>query len=293
MLPSDTAPPAAGRLDTSIGRIDRADRKAITGWAFDPAAPLTRVTLIVNADDRTIGRIVADQYRPDLERAGKGDGHCSFRFTDLKALARDSKYRIEVRRESDNHPLEGSPIVLEVLEAPKPKPPPPRPLPPKSPPPPKTTPPESPAAAPQDAVGGLVDRADRKAITGWAFDSAKTSRRVALIILANDQTIGRIVADQHRPDLERAGKGDGHCSFRFTDLKTLARDTAYRIEVRREADDHPLQGSPIVLEALEAPRPKPLKPTTPSPESPTVAPQYAVGGLGRPLPSGPADRRDW
>jgi len=276
MCPIDKAPPATSPASSFTGRVDRADRKAITGWAFDSANPYQRVALIVLANDRAIGRIVADQHRPDLERAGKGDGHCSFRFAELKALARDTAYRIEVRRESDNRPLDGSPIVVEALEAPRPKPPPPKP-----PPPPKTTPPKAPTVAPQDTVGGLVDRADRKAITGWAFDTANPHRRVALIILANDQAIGRIVADQHRPDLERAGKGDGHCSFRFTELKALARDTAYRIEVRRESDNHPLDGSPIVLEALEAPRPKP-KPTPPQlppPESPAAAPQDAVGAL--------------
>src|ERR1700733_11622624 len=100
MCPIDKASPATGSLSSFTGRVDRADRKAVTGWAFDPATPYQHVALIVLANDQAIGRIVADQHRPDLERAGKGDGHCSFRFTELKTLARNKTYRIEVRRES-------------------------------------------------------------------------------------------------------------------------------------------------------------------------------------------------
>ncbi len=77
----------------------RPNCKAVTGWALDPFAPESRVALAIKANGEVIGRIVADELRPDLERAGKGDGHCSFRFTDLKALARDTAHRIEVCRE--------------------------------------------------------------------------------------------------------------------------------------------------------------------------------------------------
>jgi glycosyltransferase involved in cell wall biosynthesis len=233
MYPLDKASPATDRLTSFAGRVDRADRKAITGWAFDTANPYRRLALIILANDQAIGRIVADQHRPDLERAGKGDGHCSFRFTDLKALARDTTYRIEVRRESDNRPLEGSPIVLEALEAPRPKPP-------KSP----------PAVAPQDSVGGLagnLDAVSRSRIAGWAQEPDHPTWRVGLAVSIDGRVVGRMLADRFRPDLQTAGIGDGHHAFEFM-LPKLSPFTMHHVRLTREVDGKDLSGSPFVLQ---------------------------------------------
>src|ERR1700744_3475552 len=109
MNSSDPVSHTDSRPRPLTGRLDRADRKAVTGWALDPFAPQSRVALAIKANGEVIGRITADLHRPDLEQAGKGDGRCSFRFITPKTLAPDVEYRIEVCRESDNRQIPGSP----------------------------------------------------------------------------------------------------------------------------------------------------------------------------------------
>src|ERR1700761_4362094 len=141
MSQGDPIPQADDKPRPLTGRLDRADRKAVTGWALEPFAPQIRVALVVKANGEIIGRVVADQHRPDLEHAGKGDGRCSFRFIALKALAPDVEYRIEVCRESDDRALPGCPIVIPAVGMPRSVP---KPVPAAPPPP------------PQEALGALA-----------------------------------------------------------------------------------------------------------------------------------------
>jgi len=252
MGPIDQATLAAGGLSPLAGRIDRADRKAIAGWAFDPSAPYARVALVIRANDRVIGRIVADQYRPDLERAGKGDGCCSFLFADLKALARDTRYRIEIRRAADDRPLQGSPVVLEALEAPPPKPSPPKPSPPKPPAQiaPRPIPPPPPQSTSQTTVGDLIgslDAVSRLRVAGWAQDPDHPTRRVGLAVSIDGRVVGRMLADRFRPDLQAAGIGDGHHAFDFM-LPKFSPFALHEVRLKREVDGKDLPGSPFLLQ---------------------------------------------
>ena len=62
--------PRPGRLR---GRLDRADRTIITGWAIDDASPDEPVELEVLVDDEPAGTLFARVYREDLMRGGVGD----------------------------------------------------------------------------------------------------------------------------------------------------------------------------------------------------------------------------
>jgi glycosyltransferase involved in cell wall biosynthesis len=215
------------------GRIDRVDREALTGWALNPFAPQTRVTLAIRANGEVIGRIVADQHRQDLEDAGKGDGHCSFAFTDLAALAPDSDYIIDIYNEADEAPLPGSPIVLPAIAAPKPDPEP-------------APPPPPPQEMPADLAGNL-DSVSRRRITGWAQDPNHPNRRVGLAVSIDGRVVGRLLADRFREDLQAAGIGDGNHAFDFM-LPRLSPFAMQEVRVRREVDGKDLPGSPFILE---------------------------------------------
>jgi hypothetical protein len=63
------------------GFVDEISAICITGWAQNAEAPEAPVCLDVHAGDRLIGRVVANVYRKDLERAGLGSGRHSFTVT--------------------------------------------------------------------------------------------------------------------------------------------------------------------------------------------------------------------
>lgn len=107
------------------------------------------------------------------------------------------------------------------------------------------------------AEGGLsslghVDGATAERITGWAHDPDLPGAPIALEIFDNDEPIARVLADQHRPDLETAGIGGGLHGFAFRFPGGLSSDQRHVISVRRETDGKELEGSPIVIEAAES-----------------------------------------
>lgn len=60
---------------------------------------------------------------------------------------------------------------------------------------------------------GFLDTVGRT-VTGWAWLLADPGRRLRVEALFGDPPIRvEALADQHRPDLEAAGKGDGRCGF--------------------------------------------------------------------------------
>jgi hypothetical protein len=102
------------------------------------------------------------------------------------------------------------------------------------------------AAAPWGRRGN-VELTTRALVTGWAF-SGVDAGPVALAILVNGSIIGRIAADRHRTDLEKAGIGNGCHGFRFRLPKGLSADIGHTIEVRREIDWTLLRDGCVTLE---------------------------------------------
>ena len=70
-LPGDPLRCAVQRLDLNL---------AVEGWVWDAEAPDERFTVTVFIDHRRIGQTPARDPRPDLERAGHGDGRIGYRM---------------------------------------------------------------------------------------------------------------------------------------------------------------------------------------------------------------------
>jgi autotransporter passenger strand-loop-strand repeat protein len=93
---------ADGHLD---GRIDDATRGRVYGWARDESAPGQPVRLRVIANDVVLCEVTADQYRPDLEAAGIGNGRHAFDVTIPGGLPPEMDHVIRVQRVSDGAAL--------------------------------------------------------------------------------------------------------------------------------------------------------------------------------------------
>jgi glycosyltransferase involved in cell wall biosynthesis len=209
--------------------VDTVGHHLIAGWAFDPATPEARVSIVVIDNGAVIGRVVADLHRPDLAEAGIGDGTHGFQFVVPGGLAPGLRHEIALFREGDWTPLAESPAVLEPIA--------------------------EDAAALRDLRGslghleGCLDHVSRYQISGWAKDVADNERRVALIISVNDEIIGRVLANRYRPDVEQAGYGDGKYGFEFILPSSLSLLKDQAIRVKREADGAELPNSPMMLPA--------------------------------------------
>jgi len=103
---------SAPRAQALEGRLDAATCGAITGWAFDPAAPGRRLKLDVWDGERRIGAVWADRFREDLAAAGKADGAVAFRFVPERPLHGDPPPRLRVTPAGGGEPLPGSPLAV-------------------------------------------------------------------------------------------------------------------------------------------------------------------------------------
>ncbi len=70
-----SAAPERGQLR---GYVDQAGPKICSGWVQDITEPEAPVCLDITADGRTVGRVLANLYRADLQEAGYGTGYHGF-----------------------------------------------------------------------------------------------------------------------------------------------------------------------------------------------------------------------
>ena len=67
--------------------IERLDAAVLSGWCFDPADPVQRIKVDVQASGQVLGTGCADIMRTDLARVGYGDGACGFKVVLAGAVA--------------------------------------------------------------------------------------------------------------------------------------------------------------------------------------------------------------
>ena len=134
---------------------------------------------------------------------------------------------------------------------------------------------------PGGKLTSTLEVATRSKICGWAIENAAQSNRVLIRIMANGEVIGRLVADQYRVDLEKAGIGDGRHGFVFLpEPGQLELGARYEIEVVRDNDGYPLRGSPMVVEPAPVDTSAKVAAISAHAASAVAGPGIAVGGGG-------------
>jgi hypothetical protein len=78
MTEADPRPAAAGRSSDVRGVIDNATPDRLYGWAWDFGHPAHRVRVVLRIAGETLAEARADGARPDLAKAGIGDGCHAF-----------------------------------------------------------------------------------------------------------------------------------------------------------------------------------------------------------------------
>jgi len=64
-------------------------------------------------------------------------------------------------------------------------------------------------------IVGHVDLCGRDLVEGWVFWRSQPDRKLQLDIVIAGELLGQCNANLFRPDLQKAGYGDGHCAFSF------------------------------------------------------------------------------
>jgi autotransporter passenger strand-loop-strand repeat protein len=227
------------------GYVDRVQHHLIEGWAVDRAAPERAVTVVILDNGAEIGRAVADLYRADLGDGDFGDGCHGFCYAAPGGLATDIAHKIAVYAESGWVELRLSPVQLAPLPGAA------RAVPPVSPPT-GSMPTGSVLALGLGPLRGCVDKIDRARIIGWAQDETYPERPVGLIVEADGQILGRVMANEYRADIAAAGIGSGRQAFELLLPVALSPLRDHEIRIRREADGAELPGSPVLLPAAAA-----------------------------------------
>lgn len=100
-----------------IGHLNDVTRTTVWGWAHDTEHPDEPVALELVDNGEVVMRLLADQYREDLEAVGRG-GRCSFKVTVPKGWSAGIEHVIGVRRAADGIDLPDSPRTLPASVTP-------------------------------------------------------------------------------------------------------------------------------------------------------------------------------
>jgi glycosyltransferase involved in cell wall biosynthesis len=92
-------------------------RDAITGWAQESDHPDAAISLLVTDNGELVARVLANQYRGDLDKASIGNGRHAFAVSIPAGLSPLTRHVIRVSREEDGADIWGSPQVLEPAVA--------------------------------------------------------------------------------------------------------------------------------------------------------------------------------
>ncbi|GGJ30160.1 hypothetical protein [Neoroseomonas lacus] len=103
-MPSDTAPPLTRSEPAPTpaaelhGLVDNAAPDRLYGWAWNAAAPAERVAIELRLGAATVFRTTADFARPDLAKAGIGDGCHAFEIPlEAEWIRRRAEFAIVAR----------------------------------------------------------------------------------------------------------------------------------------------------------------------------------------------------
>jgi F5/8 type C domain len=158
------------------------------GWAQDPDAPTTHLTVRVLVDGVVVATTVADQFRHDLLDAGIGDGTFSFAvdLTDLFPSYTQHQLRVQAQDSQTGQwvDLDGTPVSLTCTTL----------------------------AGFHDGNAGVQKKAACIA-SGWAWDAAAPTTRLQVRIKVDGRVVAETTANQYRDDVRAAGFGDGYSGW--------------------------------------------------------------------------------
>ena len=178
-----------------VGGLDRVDPDGVVeGWCWRPDAPASRASIVLKVDGVPVASARCDCMRPDLAAAGFGDGAYGFLVVLPDDIVRAGIDAAITLHDAETGRLLDRPRPLLRDMDPRPR------L----------------GSSPAQQIEGNLDGVSEKGIvTGWCWHPMQPSSRASVTIAVDGHVIGTIRADGARPDLLKAGIGDGSHGFSF------------------------------------------------------------------------------
>jgi hypothetical protein len=113
--PAPHAAPATDAMPQLAGSLDRISRDGwVSGWCWYPERSEAHVELVVLVDGEPVGTVLADDFRPDLQQAGIGDGTHGFNFAlPYTVLTERGTLTVTVQESGTGRAL-GDPITMRI-----------------------------------------------------------------------------------------------------------------------------------------------------------------------------------
>ncbi|GBR04866.1 hypothetical protein AA21952_1554 [Acetobacter oeni LMG 21952] len=103
----------------------------------------------------------------------------------------------------------------------------------------------------EEHLHGWLDFADRRKVSGWAWNQNQPWDKMQVDIFVDDEYLTTVSAADHRPDLVASGFGTGWAGFSFAFTRPLDPSVAHTIAVRYAGTDRHLNDSPRLLAASD------------------------------------------
>jgi len=129
------------------------------------------------------------------------------------------------------------------------------------------------SAISKEAMGVLDSEGGVEDISGWAWDPAQPDTPIRVEVFGDEKSVGFALADGHREDLLKEGKGNGNHGFDFPFPENLRDGKPHNIRVRI---------AEVNIELVNSPRSLSWKNSEAVEEKPAKAPKA----------SGPAGKKD-
>ncbi|WP_296706057.1 glycoside hydrolase family 99-like domain-containing protein [Rhodoblastus sp.] len=197
------------------GGVDIITRWYASGWVWRPSTPKQPLEVEATLNGKAIGRVTADQFRQDLGKYGKGNGHHGFVLNFSSPLEGETVPTLSVKEEGGSIVIPNHAKVIAGVKKPT------------------TALKEKPASAPTlllPAVEGHIDHLTRRGAKGWAWFPSAPELTVQIDAVLDGKIIGRALANQLRPDLAQHGKATGHYGFTIKFNEPVMGATAPRFQ---------------------------------------------------------------
>jgi hypothetical protein len=106
-----------------------------------------------------------------------------------------------------------------------------------------------PPVAEDGGYEGFLDRVCPDAIVGWAWGGVEHQEPISVDLWDGDRFLAKVLAHQSRPDLRRAGKGDGRSGFVFPTPSELLDGRRHWIWANVAGTSIALKNSPLSMSA--------------------------------------------
>jgi glycosyltransferase involved in cell wall biosynthesis len=205
--PAPPDPPAPSVNDFFGWALDSIQDGCLQGWVWDRREPNEPISIELRVNGVPVAETLANQFRPDLVGAGIGNGFHGFRLPIPTSLGESSIVGVDVCIPGHEGVLTGGSLQVDLSAF--------RPV--------------TPSVS--ELFSWNLDRIEDECLEGWIWDQRFPNRPVSLELRVNGNPVAHTLANIFRPDLVKAGVGNGYHGFRLRIPASLTKSPTCQIKI--------------------------------------------------------------